>query len=66
MDLLKIFTDIYTYHLGLKKVCFCWYKLPKGIKVLAVTDTSGLFVYNNTRYYVSHDYASNSIIIERD
>lgn len=65
MELLKLFTAIYTYHSGLKKVCFCWYKLPKNIAMLAVTDYSGLFIYNNSRYYVSSDI-NNNITIERD
>lgn len=65
MDLLKLFTDIYTYHSGLKKTCFCWYKLPKNINVIAVTDYTGLFLYNNSRYYVSSDI-NNNITIERD
>jgi hypothetical protein len=65
MELLSLFTTIYTYHSGLKKICFCWYKLPKNINVLAVTDYTGLFIYNNTRYYVSADQLNN-ITIERD
>lgn len=62
--LLKLFTDLYAYHIGLKKMCFLWYKLPKNIDVVACTDSSGLFIYNGTRYYVSAD-SFNNVTLER-
>lgn len=61
--LLKIFTDLYAYHIGLKKMAFLWYKLPKGIEVVACTDSSGLFIYNNSRYYVSADIHNNVTVL---
>ena len=65
-ELGNILHNIWLFSKGLNKTVFQWNMLPASLDVLACTDTSGFVKWHGKRYYVCHDWQSNSIIIEND
>lgn len=57
--------DCWLFCKGLNKYRFQWHLLPHTIKILAATDTTGIVLYHGVKYYVSHDYSTDTITIER-
>lgn len=63
-NLHEIISSIWTFSEGLNKTHFNWNNLPKQVKVLAGTDTSGLVRFKKRDYYVHYEWTTNAIVIE--
>lgn len=63
-ELGNVLHNIYKFSEGLGKTHFQWTKSPKNLQVLAGTDESGFVKWYGQKYYVSHDWKTNSIEIE--
>ena len=64
-QLLEILTKIYYFAPGLKKSIFHWDKLPDSVVPLAGTDSSGLVKYRGSEWYVTYDWPTNKIQVEK-
>jgi hypothetical protein len=63
-ELGNVLFSIFQFSTGLNKSLFQWHKSPKTLAVLAGTDASGIVLWHGRKYYVSHEWATNSIVIE--
>jgi hypothetical protein len=63
-ELGDILHNIWLFSTGLNKTLFQWNKSPTGLTVLAGTDTTGIVKWKGRKYYVSHEWQTNSIIVE--
>jgi len=64
-ELANTLWDCWNYSEGLKKSLFRWNVSHKSLKVLSGNDTSGIVQWHGAKYYVCHEYAPNSITIDR-
>jgi hypothetical protein len=63
-QLANILHNMYQFSIGLNKTIFRWNLAPKGLKILAGTDSSGIVTWHGRKYYVTYDWQSSAIVIE--